>query len=531
MSIVQMPAHFRQSGPNYCCENNAWTADVIAGSHRIRLEKDIDEAAVAIPKFYTIGVLLIPLSPTTSLSHTQAFKSTYKPKDLVDIEMGVSQRTTKHTTNNEAFNRIDHGRTKPGLYPFLNFSMNPFRIVSNSSTSNTTTNRVVSFPDEVSQPTLSATSLSLASSSSDARRVVKDSHNQPRQIEAAADETASDRSTIGLLPHNPQRPSKGDMQASDNDVEEICLAEDLTASTTMCSSLYSLRLPLYKLLSSESVLPTTSSSPSSVTAAQLSGQLQKGEQKSSSAGLEQKSKPALMELKVNPTELMVIDVTGQIYVSKEIFGLGSAESQTSTEPAAEATSSLSAAAAADVETPADDLKEDSLVGNEQSNNNSLSSVSSLGSANPAAVRDSSMMSSGAGGEKSTYTRLKSSTRDDGDGDIKYHLDAVREASSASHDDTEGLPAVTAAVAAASTTAEAVTSEGVLACTGGKFVKEECVVCFTDHKEVMLLPCRHMSVCSSCLVFIDKCPVCRAFFEEYIVVQSKKLHSLSVPQRV
>jgi len=45
--------------------------------------------------------------------------------------------------------------------------------------------------------------------------------------------------------------------------------------------------------------------------------------------------------------------------------------------------------------------------------------------------------------------------------------------------------------------------------------DECVVCLEASKEVLLLPCRHMCVCSTCLTHIDKCPVCRATFEEYI----------------
>jgi len=180
--------------------------------------------------------------------------------------------------------------------------------------------------------------------------------------------------------------------------------------------------------------------------------------------------------------------------------LGSVDSHVQTTSAAEAATSLSATVlGANNESSPDDLKEVTIIINPRSskpykiendqnnsNSNSLSSVSSLGSANPAAVRDSSVISNG--GDKSTYTRLKSSTRDDGDGDTKYNLDTVREASSASHEDKE---AVTAAAASASpTAAEAVVSEGALACTGGKFVKEECVVCFTDNKEVMLLPCRY-----------------------------------------
>lgn len=54
--------------------------------------------------------------------------------------------------------------------------------------------------------------------------------------------------------------------------------------------------------------------------------------------------------------------------------------------------------------------------------------------------------------------------------------------------------------------------------GGMFTREECVVCLTEPKCVVLIPCRHLCVCSSCLIFVDKCPVCRAFFQEYVVIQ-------------
>lgn len=276
------------------------------------MEKDIDESAIASPKFYTIGVLLIPLSTNTSLSQNQAIKVT-KSKDCVDIEMGNSQRAIKHPGGNETLKGVDHERTKPGLHPFLNFSMNPFRIVSNSFVPNTPIRRVVTSPDDVPQPTLSATSLSLASTSSasEPRNVVNQNDYPHRRMEATPDETASDRSTIGLLPPNPHRPSEGDV---DNDDEEITLVEDLTASTTMCSSLYSLRLPLSKLLPSESLFPVaSSSSPPGL----ILRQNRKGEQKSSSeAESQQHSKPALLDVKVTPTELMIIDVTGQVSISK-----------------------------------------------------------------------------------------------------------------------------------------------------------------------------------------------------------------------
>lgn len=55
-------------------------------------------------------------------------------------------------------------------------------------------------------------------------------------------------------------------------------------------------------------------------------------------------------------------------------------------------------------------------------------------------------------------------------------------------------------------------------SGGHFVREECVVCLTEQRTVVLLPCRHLCVCLQCLLFVDKCPVCRAFFQEYAVIQ-------------
>ena len=48
-------------------------------------------------------------------------------------------------------------------------------------------------------------------------------------------------------------------------------------------------------------------------------------------------------------------------------------------------------------------------------------------------------------------------------------------------------------------------------------EDDCVICMCDEKQVMLLPCRHYCVCPQCLVKIDKCPVCRATFEEYVVI--------------
>jgi hypothetical protein len=39
--------------------------------------------------------------------------------------------------------------------------------------------------------------------------------------------------------------------------------------------------------------------------------------------------------------------------------------------------------------------------------------------------------------------------------------------------------------------------------------EECSICLTELRNIVILPCRHFSVCNQCLEKIDKCPVCRS----------------------
>lgn len=83
------------------------------------------------------------------------------------------------------------------------------------------------------------------------------------------------------------------------------------------------------------------------------------------------------------------------------------------------------------------------------------------------------------------------------------------------------------------------------CSGGSFIPDDCVVCLTEHKSIVLLPCRfvmlpynsyivffisycnspifvhrHLCVCNACLIYIDKCPVCRSPFEEYVFIQKE-----------
>ena len=48
---------------------------------------------------------------------------------------------------------------------------------------------------------------------------------------------------------------------------------------------------------------------------------------------------------------------------------------------------------------------------------------------------------------------------------------------------------------------------------------ECLVCMSEQKAVLLLPCRHLCVCAECFDSFQqqKCPVCRAPIEEWCVV--------------
>lgn len=53
---------------------------------------------------------------------------------------------------------------------------------------------------------------------------------------------------------------------------------------------------------------------------------------------------------------------------------------------------------------------------------------------------------------------------------------------------------------------------------------DCVVCLSDHRDTLFLPCRHLCICSNCaepLVQGDgKCPICRQSFESIITLQEE-----------
>jgi len=57
--------------------------------------------------------------------------------------------------------------------------------------------------------------------------------------------------------------------------------------------------------------------------------------------------------------------------------------------------------------------------------------------------------------------------------------------------------------------------------------DDCVVCLTEKKDTILLPCRHLCVCRGCLIHIDKCPVCRASFEEYLILSPNQSTPTSI----
>jgi len=59
--------------------------------------------------------------------------------------------------------------------------------------------------------------------------------------------------------------------------------------------------------------------------------------------------------------------------------------------------------------------------------------------------------------------------------------------------------------------------GPVACTMPG-LEADCSVCLTDPKNTVLLPCRHLCVCQTCMRHLDKCPVCRAPFSSYAVFE-------------
>ena len=51
----------------------------------------------------------------------------------------------------------------------------------------------------------------------------------------------------------------------------------------------------------------------------------------------------------------------------------------------------------------------------------------------------------------------------------------------------------------------------------KITKKECCVCMDADPNVVLLPCRHMSICDNCSKQVEKCPLCRKLITKRMVV--------------
>ena len=54
--------------------------------------------------------------------------------------------------------------------------------------------------------------------------------------------------------------------------------------------------------------------------------------------------------------------------------------------------------------------------------------------------------------------------------------------------------------------------------GGEADSSECVICLTNPRDTVLLPCRHLCCCQACFPHLDKCPVCRAPFDSHLVFE-------------
>lgn len=100
--------------------------------------------------------------------------------------------------------------------------------------------------------------------------------------------------------------------------------------------------------------------------------------------------------------------------------------------------------------------------------------------------------------------------------------------------TSGLNGAGQVSSVGASTSASVSNTGTLgaggSATGGDSeLPEECVICLTEPKDTLLLPCRHMCVCSECFRHVDKCPVCRSAFDNYIVLRGAPAPASQVAQ--
>ena len=61
----------------------------------------------------------------------------------------------------------------------------------------------------------------------------------------------------------------------------------------------------------------------------------------------------------------------------------------------------------------------------------------------------------------------------------------------------------------SSTTTGVATEPATAQQTGSAQESQCVVCMSDARSVVLIPCGHLAVCQSCYSRLQQCPICRS----------------------
>lgn len=57
----------------------------------------------------------------------------------------------------------------------------------------------------------------------------------------------------------------------------------------------------------------------------------------------------------------------------------------------------------------------------------------------------------------------------------------------------------------------------------------CVICLSEYKEVLLLPCRHLCLCRACMAHVHTCPVCRASSKDFMLLVHDVKETVVVPR--
>ena len=58
---------------------------------------------------------------------------------------------------------------------------------------------------------------------------------------------------------------------------------------------------------------------------------------------------------------------------------------------------------------------------------------------------------------------------------------------------------------------------------------DCVVCLSEPKDTMFMPCRHLCVCQDCFRQLTRCPLCCSVFEQHIKVIAPTPPAASAPR--